>query len=61
MRTMTVSKTNLFRLAAEVLGDATQWVRIARLNGLSDPAVGNLVELKIPDLDPAAGGGIGDL
>ncbi len=49
---------NLFRIAAEQLGDATQWLRIAQLNGLSDPILTGLVTLEIPDSDPNAGGGV---
>ena len=37
MNSATVSNTNLFAVAATYLGDATQWVRIAQLNGLTTP------------------------
>jgi hypothetical protein len=59
MRTLTTAGGNLFQLAAEQLGDATQWVRIAQLNGLGDPILQGLVTLRLPDVDPTAGGGIG--
>jgi len=58
MQTLTVAGGNLFQIAAAHLGDATQWVRIARLNALSDPMLSGLVTLAIPDADPNAGGGI---
>ena len=58
MRTITVAGGNLFRIAAEQLGDATQWLRIAQLNALSDPSLTGVVTLLIPDVDPNAGGGI---
>jgi len=29
--------TTLFRVAANLLGDATQWIRIAQLNDIDDP------------------------
>jgi len=58
MRTVTVAGGNLFRIAAEQLGDATQWVRIAQLNGLSDPMISGVQVLQIPDVNPNAGGGI---
>lgn len=58
MRTITVAGGNLFRIAAEQLGDATQWLRIAQLNALSDPNLTGVVTLLIPDVDPNAGGGI---
>jgi hypothetical protein len=58
MRILTIAGGNLFRIAAEQLGDATQWIRIAQLNQLPDPNISGLVTLQIPDEDPAAGGGI---
>ena len=58
MRTITVAGGNLFRLAAEELEDATQWIRIAQLNGLSDPELSGVSTLLLPDLDPGAGGGV---
>jgi hypothetical protein len=58
MTILTTAGGNLFRIAAEQLGDATQWIRIAQLNQLSDPNLSGLVTLLIPDQDPTAGGGI---
>lgn len=58
MKRITVVGGNLFQLAAVELGDATQWIRIAQLNQLSDPMISGLMTLIIPDLDPNAGGGI---
>ena len=58
MRTIQVAGGNLFRIAMIYLGDATQWVRIAQLNGLSDPMLSGTVTLRIPPVDPSAGGGI---
>ena len=58
MITVKVAGGNLFSLALQYLGDATQWNRIAKLNGLSDPVLTGLVTLKIPAPDPSAGGGI---
>jgi len=55
---VTVLGGNLFQLAAVYLADATQWIRIAQANGLSDPVLTGLVELTIPPVDPTAGGGI---
>lgn len=60
MRTILQSGGTLFHVAAAELGDATQWLRIARLNGLSDPVLHGVVELKLPPLDPQAGGGIAE-
>ena len=58
MQTITVAGGNLFRIAAETLNDATQWIRIAQLNGMSDPWLAGPVTLRIPDRNPAAGGGV---
>ncbi len=58
MRSVTVAGGDLFRIAAEQLGDATQWIRIAQLNGLSDPMLTEVVTLLIPDTDATAGGGV---
>ena len=58
MRTITVAGGNLFRIAAEQLGDATQWIRIAQLNCLKDPTLYGVMTLQIPSTDLNAGGGI---
>jgi hypothetical protein len=58
LKTITVAGSNLFRIAAEQLDDATQWLRIAQLNGLTDPMLSGVLTLLIPDKDPNAGGGI---
>jgi hypothetical protein len=49
---------NLFQIAAAELSDATQWIRIAQLNNLTDPMLFGLVTLMIPAVDKSAGGGI---
>jgi hypothetical protein len=59
MQVVTVTGGNLFQLAAVYLDDATQWVRIAALNNILDPFLQGVVTLNIPDVDPSAGGGIG--
>lgn len=58
MQTITIAGGNLFRLAATYLDDATQWIRIAQLNGLDDPLLSGLITLMIPDPEPAATGGV---
>lgn len=47
-RIVRVSNTTLYRVAADYLGDALWWTRIAILNGIEDPWIGALTELKIP-------------
>jgi hypothetical protein len=58
MKQVTVLGGNLFEVAARQLNDATQWIRIAQLNGLSDPFLTGLVTLNIPSIDPNSGGGL---
>jgi hypothetical protein len=58
MTTITVAGGNLFQIAAVQLGDATQWIRIAQLNGLQDPMLSGLQTLLIPAIDSTAGGGV---
>ncbi|MDE3023357.1 MAG: hypothetical protein KGI54_16160 [Pseudomonadota bacterium] len=60
MQTVTVNGGNLYQIAAQYLGDATQWVRIAIQNGLTDPFlnVSAPIALVIPDRDPQATGGV---
>ena len=49
---------NLFSIAAATLGDASQWIRIAQQNGMSDPVIYAVGTLTIPDVDATLGGGI---
>ena len=58
MRMITVAGGNLFRIAAEHLADATQWIRIAELNNVSDPMLTGVITLLIPNVNSKAGGGI---
>jgi hypothetical protein len=58
MQTLVVAGGNLFQIAAAQLADATQWIRIAQLNSITDPVLSGLTTLQIPDPDPTAGGGI---
>jgi len=58
MKSVTVVGGNLFHIAANELGDATQWIRIAQLNRISDPVLIGITTLVVPDSDPNAGGGI---
>lgn len=56
-KTVTVAGGNLFALAAQYLGDATQWNRIAALNGLTDPILTGVNTIKLPPIDKSAGNG----
>ena len=53
-----VAGGNLFALSAKYLKDATQWIRIAQLNGLPDPVLQGVSTLRIPQVNSAAGGGV---
>lgn len=58
--TITAGGANLFALAAQQYGDATQWDRIAALNGVWDFLLtGTPLTLKIPPpTNAATSGGI---
>jgi hypothetical protein len=48
--------TTLFKLAANFYGDATQWIRIARANGIQDPfSFGAPITLYLPANTSIAG------
>jgi hypothetical protein len=55
---VTVVGGNLFALAAQYLNDATQWIRIAQANQLTDPVLQGVNVLVIPAVDATAGGGV---
>jgi L-ascorbate metabolism protein UlaG (beta-lactamase superfamily) len=59
MQIVTVAGGNLFQIAAQYLQDATQWIRIAQLNSISDPWLSGITTITLPDIDASAGGGIG--
>jgi nucleoid-associated protein YgaU len=50
-RAVTVVNDTLFGVAARELGDAAQWTRIAKLNGLTDPWIAGSMTLLLPPLD----------
>lgn len=64
MRTLTVTGGDLYRLALQNLGDATQWNRIvqANLNPAGgppmDPVLTGIVTLNMPSVNPDATGGV---
>jgi hypothetical protein len=58
MKTITIAGGDLFRVAMVELGDATQWIRIAQLNGIDDPVLSGVQMLRIPPRDANAGGGV---
>jgi hypothetical protein len=57
-RTIDVVGGNCFAIAARELGDATQGVRIAQINGLSDPFLAGPITLLIPPIDRSQTGGL---
>ena len=58
LRAITVRGGDLFELALTYLGDATQWERIADLNGLDDPILppDTRLDLILPPANAAASG-----
>jgi len=56
---ITVAGTDCYKLAAQYLGDATQFIRIMQMNNLSDPVIYNTpVTIIIPDPDLTQTGGV---
>lgn len=58
MRSVTVTGGDLYHLALQYLGDATQWARIAQENDMLDPVITGTVTLNIPSVNPDLGGGV---
>jgi hypothetical protein len=64
MRQVTVTGGDLYHVALQYLGDATQWNRIAQANPNPaggppmDTIISGVVTLNIPAMNPLAGGGI---
>ena len=60
-RRIQVAGADLFHLAAQYYGDATQWYRLAAANALFDPLVAGPAALVIPAAatQPANGGILG--
>jgi hypothetical protein len=52
-----VAASNLFAVASARLGDATQWNRIAALNGLTDPWITTGLNITLPPVNANAGNG----
>lgn len=59
MYTILVQGVNLFEVAAVELGDALQWINIARVNSISDPFIANPLTVIVPDYSPIFKDGIG--
>ncbi len=59
METITAIGGNLFEIAAAELGDAMQWINIARANGLKDPMLSGQVQIIIPTFSSVFSDGIG--
>ncbi|MGZ5029012.1 MAG: hypothetical protein ACXWAT_00925 [Methylobacter sp.] len=54
---VTVAGGNLFDMAANAYGDASQWVTIAAANAMSDPVISGTQTLNIPT-NPGTSGGV---
>jgi L-ascorbate metabolism protein UlaG (beta-lactamase superfamily) len=59
MQTITIKDGNLFEIAAVHLGNALQWINIARANNLIDPMLSGQTQLTIPPPASAFLDGIG--
>jgi hypothetical protein len=59
VRSITVLNGNLFEIAASELGDAMQWIAIARANNLSDPMIVGFATIRLPTASAQYADGIG--
>lgn len=59
LSTVTQAGGDLFTLAAQKFGDVTQWVGIAKANGLTDPQLTGIKTLTIPSTTDTSGGVFG--
>jgi hypothetical protein len=57
-QSITVAGGNLFSLAQQQYGDATQWTTIASANKLSDPMLSGIQTLSIPEQPATSSGGV---
>ncbi|MCE2574387.1 hypothetical protein [Komagataeibacter sp. FNDCR2] len=58
---VTAADISLYHVAAAQLGDATQWWRIAQLNGMTDPDLSGFatpVTLVLPTVDASQDSGV---
>ncbi|MDE3022879.1 MAG: hypothetical protein KGI54_13655 [Pseudomonadota bacterium] len=55
-QTVTVGGGNLFKMAQQNYGDATNWTDIAKANALVDPQITGVQTLSIPSVPGASGG-----
>jgi hypothetical protein len=59
MQTITTIGGNLFEIAAVRLGNALQWINIARANDLTNPMLSGQNEIVIPPFSSVFSDGIG--
>jgi hypothetical protein len=59
MRTITVIGGNLFQISSAELGNALQWINIAKMNNLVDPILTGQMQLASPPFSSAFSDGIG--
>ncbi|WP_010517246.1 MULTISPECIES: hypothetical protein [Komagataeibacter] len=58
---VTAADVSLYHVAAAQLGDATQWWRIAQLNGIADPDLSSFltpVQIVLPTVDASLASGV---
>lgn len=59
MRVLTIVGGNLFEIASAELGNALQWINIARANDLEDPVLIGQNRILLPTISPVFSDGIG--
>jgi nucleoid-associated protein YgaU len=58
-RVIEIVSGNLFDIAAKYLGNAMQWVNIARANNLIDPVIKKPMRIKLPNYSAIFSDGLG--
>lgn len=58
IKTVSAVDKTLFHVAMRELGSALAWVRIAQVNGLTDPMITRKMDLIIPGPDPTPPDGL---
>jgi hypothetical protein len=59
MQRITIIGGNLFEIAAVQLGNALQWINIARVDKLTDPMLNGRNQITVPPYSSAFSDGIG--
>lgn len=59
VQSLKVAGGDLFTVAKDLYGDARKWTGLAEANGITDPVLTGVTELKVPEKVPDSGGVLG--